>query len=107
MKLFFSSFEKAVISFLLLVVPTTFGTTEFVPVAGFFFASGHSARDLYESDPSDSEYHLLYLVFLDLVLPHLVFLHLGPSAPGSSESGPFSKNLVLFHQVLNLVILFI
>ena len=55
---------RAVISFLLLVMPTTFGTSELVPVAGYS-ASGHSACDLSESGPSEP----------------------GPSESGPSESG--------------------
>ena len=70
-----------------------------------------------QSGPSESgpfESHLLCLVFLDLVLPHLASLSAhGPSAPclsspGSSESGPFSSgplDLVIFgidiEEVLN------
>ena len=48
---FFLLVLRAIIFFLLLVVPTTFGTSEFVPVAGYS-ASGHSACDLSESGPS-------------------------------------------------------
>ena len=77
---------------------TTFGTSEFVPVAGYS-ASGHSARNLVLLNLVLINLVLLNLVhlmvFLDQVLPHLIFLHLlfftWPSAPGSLESGPFSS----------------
>ena len=63
MKLFFVVM-RAVLSLLLLVVPTTFGTSEFVPVASYS-ASGHSACDFSESGPESgpSEYVPLDLIF--------------------------------------------
>ena len=61
---------REVISFLLLVMPTTFGTSELVHVA-CYSVYDHSACDPSEYGPSES--HLMRLVFLDLVLPHWSF----------------------------------
>ena len=119
MKNFFLLVLKAVMSFLLLVMPTTFDTYEFVAVAGYS-AFGYFTSDLSESGPSEphpSEYGPSFriMVLLNLILSepmvllnlvifftlgsgtstlvflHLVFLHLVILHPGSSESGPFSS----------------
>ena len=75
---------------------TTFGTSEFVPVADYS-VSGHSAHNLVllnQSGPGPSESHLLHLVFLHLVLLHLLVFHL-------VLLNLVLWNLVLFHLVHN------
>ena len=64
---------------------------------GSYSASGHSVRNLSESGASES--HILHLVFLDQVLPHLVLLHL-------VLLNLLVLHLVLLHLVLRNLVLF-